>query len=398
MNIPGLKLPAQNNKAVTINQSLVMQLAAATALSVGTQYYNQPLLGVIAQDFGLGSEVSLVSIATQIGYALGLVLLVPPGDRINRRLLIIFQCIGLVVASLCASVAPGLYSLALASLLIGVFATIAQQIIPFASELSPTASRQKVLTTLTSALLVGVLMSRVISGFIGEWFSWRAMFLLGSLLSLIMLAAMVIRLPHSHPQSRESYPQLLLSLFTALRDNAELRNITLLQSLLFFCFSAFWTILTLLLQGPQFNLSSGAAGLFGIVALFGVILAPPGLRLTGRHAVTAGIGLVMAAFALMISVINLAGLGIGAVLMTTGLQIALISNQSRILTIAGAAKGRFNTVFMASQFAFGAAGSAAASLSWKHGGWIGVMGMAVLVSLGALLLQLNRRRQSSAGV
>ncbi|MYN27899.1 MFS transporter [Duganella levis] len=372
-----------------ISPGLAFLLAAATGLSVGTQYYNQPLLGLIADDFSIGADVSLIPIATQVGYALGLLLLVPLGDRVDRRPLILLQCLGLTIASLCASVAPGLYSLALASILIGVFATIAQQIIPLASELSPPLRRERILATITSALLVGVLLARVVSGFIGAWYSWRAMFLVGALLSLTMMASLWARLPHSQPQSRAPYPQLLASLYQVVRDVAALRNAAMVQSLIFFGFSAFWTILTLLLQGPRFGLSSGSAGLFGVVALLGVVLAPLGLRLAGRRAGLAGIGLVCISFMVMIPLVNLAGLSLGAVLMTTGLQMSLVYNQSRILAIAGTARGRFNTVFMASQFACGAAGSAAASMAWGKGGWSAVMAMALAASAAALFLQLT---------
>src|SRR3989344_3714924 len=302
MNAPSIELK-QETEGAGMSRGLVLLLAAATGLSVGTQYYNQPLLGLIADGFGIGTKVSLVAIATQIGYALGLVLLVPLGDKIDRRRLILIQCIGLTVATLCASAAPELYSLAMASIMIGVFATIAQHIIPLASELSPPSSRERVLASITSALLVGVV-----------------------------------------------------------RDGAELRQAALVQSLVFFGFSAFWTILTLLLQGPGFGLNSGTAELFGVVALGGVMLAPLGLRLAGQYAGHVGIGLVVASFVVMIAFVNLVGLSVGAILMTTGLQMSLIYNQSRILALAGTARGRFNTIFMASQFAFGAIGSAAGSI------------------------------------
>jgi predicted MFS family arabinose efflux permease len=377
-----------------MSRGLIMLLAAATGLSVGTQYYNQPLLGLIADSLGIGTDVSLVAIATQVGYALGLILLVPLGDRIDRRRLILIQCLGLTVATLCASAAPELYSLSLASIMIGVFATIAQQVIPLASELSPASSRERVLASITSALLVGVLLARVISGFVGAYLGWRAMFIVGTVLSLMMLAGLAAKLPHSQPQSRASYIELLVSLYGVVRDGAELRRATLVQSLVFFGFSAFWTILTLLLQGPEFGMSSGTAGLFGVVALGGVMLAPTGLRVAGQYAGHVGIGLVVTSFVVMTAFVNLIGLCIGAVLMTTGLQMSLIYNQSRILALAGTARGRFNTIFMASQFAFGAIGSAVGSFAWQSGGWTAVMTLAAIASAAALLLQFTHHSKA----
>ena len=388
--LPDLPDLAQQTEATGMSRGLICLLAAATGLSVGTQYYNQPLLGLIAGGLGVGTNVSLVAIATQVGYALGLLLLVPLGDKIDRRRLILLQCVGLTVALLAASLAPGLYSLALASTLIGVFATIAQQVIPLASELSTAHNRERNLASITGALLVGVLLARVVSGFVGAWFSWRAMFLVGAVLCLMMLAGLAAKLPPGQTQSRASYLSLLASLFEVVRDHAELRHATLVQSLVFFSFSAFWTILALLLQGPGFELSSATAGLFGVMALGGVILAPLGLRLFSQYAAHVGVGLVAVSFVVMMMFVNLLGLSVGVVLMTTGLQMSLIYNQSRILALAGTARGRFNTIFMASQFAFGAAGSAASSLGWTSGGWTVVMAMAAIAGATAWLVQLTR--------
>jgi MFS family permease len=206
---------------------------------------------------------------------------------------------------------------------------------------------------------------------------------------MLWLAA---RLPQSRPASSEPYVNLLLSLFVLLRDQRELRNASLAQSLIFFGFSAFWTILTLLLQEPKFHLSSSAAGMFGVFALAGVVLAPYGVRMADDRAGLIGTGLVTASFILMIPLVNLVGLVIGSILMITGLQISLISHQSRILAAAGSARGRYNTVFMASQFTFGAAGSSAASLAWNAGGWTAVMAMAAAAAVAALLLQIGRHR------
>lgn len=375
-----------------LSQGQVLMMAAATGIAVGSQYYNQPLLGMIANDFGTAS--GLIATTTQTGYALGLILLVPLGDKMERRTLILLQCLGLTLAMVAAGLSPGIYSLAFSSMLIGVFATIAQQMIPHAAGLTSSLRRESVLATLTSGLLAGVLLARTVSGFMGAWYGWRSVFLLGALLSVLMMGCLAIRLPRSQPDRQLAYPQLLRSLFTLARHEPVLRNAALTQSLLFFGFSAFWTILALLLQTPRFGLDSGSAGLFGVVALAGAVLAPFGLRFTGKRgpqaAALSGVLLVAASFLLMIPMQTLTGLGIGVVLMTTGLQISLISHQSLILRAAGSARGRFNTVFMAAQFAFGAAGSAAASLAWEHGGWTAVMVMAAASALLALCVRLTR--------
>ncbi len=378
-----------------ISRGLVLTMSIATGLAVASQYYNQPMLGLIASDFAVDTRVSIVATATQIGYALGLVLLVPLGDRVDRRVLILLQCFGLAVAMAVAGLAPGLSVLALASIMIGVFATIAQQIIPFAAELAPPAARERVLGTIASGLLVGVLLARTLSGFVGAYLGWRAMFALGTGIAMLMQVALARQLPHSRPESRESYGELLISLFRLVRHSGELRRAALTQSFLFFGFSAFWTILAIFLQTPAFNLGSDVAGLFGILALSGVVLAPPAVKFASRRnpsgAVRLGAILVAMSFVVMVALVNLTGIAIGVVLMITGLQIALISNQSIVFSAAGAARGRFNTVFMAAQFSFGAIGSAAASAAWDAGGWPTVMVMSAVSAALAILVQFSPR-------
>ncbi|MCK0714052.1 MFS transporter [Chromohalobacter sarecensis] len=380
-----------SSPAQTPRRGLVFMMAMATGLAVASQYYNQPLLGLIARDLDVDSGVSLVATATQIGYAIGLILLVPLGDRLNRRWLILIQSIGLTLAMLAMAITQSLAGLALVSIAVGVFATIAQQIIPFAAELASPSSRERVLSIITSGLLVGVLLSRTISGVVGETFGWRAMFVLGAIMTAGMTVVLAARLPSSVPETRESYGQLLLSLLHSLRTSPTLRRATVIQSLLFFGFSAFWTILALFLQTPKFHLGASVAGAYGILALVGVPLAPYGIRIFGRHhlgnAVRAGALLITTSFFVMAFVANLAGLAVGVVLMITGLQIALIANQTLVFNAAGSARGRFNTVFMAGQFTLGAVGSAAASWAWSVGGWPAVMALAAICAVMALIYQ-----------
>ncbi len=382
--------PAISTLTKTLSRPQILIMAIATGVAVSSQYYNQPLLGVITND--IDAPAGIVATTTQIGYALGLILLVPLGDKIERRRLILLQCLGLAVAMVLASISPGLGSLALASVFIGVFATIAQQMIPHTAELTSPIQRERALATITTGLLVGVLLARTASGFIGEWFGWRSVFLMGAILAVMMLLCLAFCLPRSQPRESQSYAQLLLSLLVLIRRQPALRRASAIQSLLFFGFSAFWTILALLLQTPHYDMSSSVAGMFGLVALAGAILAPVWLRIVGRlgpqQATRSGVVMVAASFLLMVSFPGLVGLCIGVVLMTTGLQVSLISQQTLVLNAAGSARGRFNTVFMASQFAAGAAGSAAAGIVWLQGGWVGVMILASISALLAMILSL----------
>ena len=382
--------PAMPAVSKMLSRHQILIMAVATGIAVGSQYYNQPLLGVIAND--MDAPAGIVATTTQIGYALGLILLVPLGDKVERRMLILLQCLGLTVAMVLASLSPSLGSLALSSMLIGVFATIAQQMIPHAVELTSTIQRERALATITTGLLVGVLLARTASGFVGDWFGWRAVFMMGASLAVMMLACLAFVLPRSQPQESHSYVQLLLSLFLLIRKQPALRRASAIQSLLFFGFSAFWTILALLLQTPRYGMSSSVAGMFGLVALAGAVLAPLWLHIFRTlgpiHTIRSGVIMVAASFLLMIPFSSLVGLCIGVVLMTTGLQISLISQQVLVLNAAGSSRGRFNTVFMASQFVAGAAGSAAAGIVWLWGGWPAVMILASIAALLAIILSL----------
>jgi predicted MFS family arabinose efflux permease len=387
--------PEPVESRASFDRSLLFIMAAATGLAVASQYYNQPLLGLIAEDLQAGTGSSIVATLTQIGYAIGLVLLVPLGDRLNRRWVILTQCLGLMLAMIASALSPSLSTLAVSAVFVGIFATIAQQIIPFAAELAPEPQREQSLSLISSGLLAGVLLARTLSGLVGTYFGWRAVFFFGAALIVAMTVGLASRLPDSKPQTRDRYDQLLLSLWTSLKSSAVLRQATLSQSLLFFGFSAFWTILVLLLRDAPFELGADVAGSFGILALIVVPVIPFAIRTISRgiprRAVFVGILLVAASFVVMACFTTLAGIAVGVLLMTAGLQMALIANQSLIFAAAGNARGRFNTVFMAGQFSFGALGSATAGWAWSVSGWPAVMALALVSAVLSLAVQIVRR-------
>ena len=380
-----------------LDPMLTLIMAVGTGLAIANIYYAQPLLGLIERDFGGGGElVHLVPTATQLGYAAGILLLVPLSDRVDRRRLIVAQCAGLVVALAAAALAPTPATLLAASVLVGLLATIAQQIVPFAAELSSPERRGRTVGAVMSGLLVGILLARTVSGLVGEWFGWRATFWLGAVMAAAMGALLAWRLPRSQPSTTDPYHRLLQSLVTLFRREPELRRAALTQGLLFAGFSAFWTVLALLFEQPRYHLGSDAAGLFGILAVAGVFIAP----LAGRRAdatgparvILVGVVIVLASFAMMAIDASLLTLAVGVVLMDAGVQMAMIGNQATIYALAGEARGRYNTVFIATMFVSGAAGSAGASAAWAHGGWTAVMLLAAACAAAALLIQFAPRR------
>lgn len=359
-----------------LGRPLTFAMAAAAGIAVANIYYNQPMLGLIGQEMSHSPLTALIPTATQLGYALGLFLLVPLGDLLDRRRLIVTQFTLLGLAAAAAALAPDAALLVVASLLLGAGATVAQQIVPFAAALAAPQERGRIIGTVMGGLLTGILFSRTLAGFVGTHGGWRQMFWLGLPLALAAAGTMAALLPSAKPAAGMGYVPALKSLAQLWRRHAALRTATLVQAGLFASFSAFWTILALHLQEPAFGLGADAAGLFGVVGVVGVAAAPLAGRLADRRGPALVIGLGAAAtlaswllFGLWGSV---AGLVIGVLLLDFGVQSALVSNQHVIYALDPAARSRLNTVFMTGMFLGGALGSAAASAAWSAGGWTAV--------------------------
>ncbi|GGD54349.1 MFS transporter [Caballeronia grimmiae] len=353
-------------------------LATIAGVSVANIYFNQPLLGDFRASFPQSAYlIGAVPAATQLGYAFGMLMLAPLGDRFDRRTLILMQLAALGVALIVASAAPTLAVLIAASLAIGVVSTIAQQAVPFAAELAPPAERGHAVGTVMSGLLLGILLARTVSGFVAQYFGWRAVFAASVVATIALAVVVMMRLPKSRPTSTLSYGKLLASMWHLTAESAALREAALTGGALFAGFSAFWSLLTLLLAGEPFHMGPQAAGLFGIVGAAGALAAP----LAGKSAdkrgpravITLSIVLVAVSFVVFaLSSRSIAGLVIGVIVLDVGVQAAQISNQSRIYALKPEARSRVNTVYMVAYFIGGAVGSALASLAWHAMGWMGV--------------------------
>lgn len=375
--------------------AIIMAMAFACGATVANVYYNQPMLGLMESAFpGHISVTGLVPTATQLGYAVGLLLLVPLGDRIERRRLILIQIATLVASLAVAATAAGAWSLVLASAAVGLTATVAQQIVPMAAELAEPSKRGATIGTVMCGLLCGILFGRAVAGTVGYHDGWRAMFWLGLLLAAATGILLAASLPKSHPNARASYIGLLKSLATLWREESVLRRATIIQACLFGSFTALWTILALQL-GERYRLSAEVAGLFGIVGVVGILFAPVAGKIADRkgpHAVIGIGGAIMLASWMIFDGWNMmVGLIVGVILLDFGEQGALISNQNVIYALRPEAKNRLNTIFMGGMFAGGAIGSAGASVAWEAEGWNAVCAFGVALVAIALGLHVCGR-------
>ena len=379
--------------------SLVLLLATGAGLSVASLYYAQPMLGVLGADIGAsGRAVGFIPTLTQLGYALGILLLAPLGDRFDRRRIVLAKAAVLCAALLVAGAAPSIGVLLAASLAIGLAATMAQDIVPAAATLAPEASRGKTVGTVMTGLLLGILLSRVVSGFVAEHFGWRSMFIAAAASIALVGAAAWRGLPRFRPTTHLAYGALLGSLATLWSRHGTLRRAAFAQGLLAVGFSAFWSTLAVMLHGEPFHLGSAAAGAFGLAGAAGALAAPLAGRLADRRGpelvTRLGAGLVVVSFAamglapLMPPHAQLWLLALAAVGFDLGMQAALIAHQTIVYGIEPGARSRLNAVLFTAMFIGMAAGSALGALALAQWGWVGVTGLATGTAAAALAVRL----------
>ena len=377
-----------------LGPGLTLAMAATTGLAVANIYYNQPMLGLIEAEMP-GALTALVPTVTQLGYALGLFLLVPLGDRVERRGLIAGQFVLLALALVLAAIAPSPALLLGASFLLGALATVAQQIVPFAAHLAPAERSGAVIGKVMAGLLCGILLSRTVAGVVAQHQGWRAMFWLGVPLALVAAGVLRAMLPASRAGAGgPRYPQLLASLWDLWRRHRALRLAAITQGLLFAGFSAFWSVLALRLgqvgQGPS------VAGLFGVIGAVGILAAPLAGHVADRrgpHAtIVAGVALMIVAWAIAMAFPGVVGLALACVVLDLAVQSALISHQHIVYALDTSARARINTLFMGGMFLLGAAGSALAALAWHGAGWTGVSALGLVLGAAAGFVNWLARR------
>ena len=375
-----------------LDAALVWLMALTCGLVVANIYYNQPLLAAIGHDFGVpDSRASLVATATQIGYTLGILLAVPLGDMLERKRLMLWMLLGAAGCLGGAALAPTFGLLALASVLIGICSSVPQLLLPMAAHLAPEADRGRIVGRIMSGLLIGILLSRTVSGYAGAHLGWRAVFGGAGGLMLALTGLLAWRLPTDRPAFAGTYASLMRSLGSLAREFPALRRSALVGGSVFAAFSVFWTTLVFYLASPAYGYGSDAAGFFGLVGAAGALAAPLAGGLADRrgsaYALTAALGLALAAYLVLgLGGGYLAGLLVGILLLDVGVQAAHISNQTLVFSLRPEARSRLNTVYMTGYFTGGSLGSVVGGLAWTHFGWPGVCVVGSSFVLLALVL------------
>ncbi|GAC1426585.1 MAG: MFS transporter [Acidobacteriaceae bacterium] len=398
-------------------------LGLACAIGVSTIYFNQPLLVDMGRSFGAtAGHAGFVAVATQVGYAAGLLTFVPLGDVLERRKLMLRMYAAVAVALVLVALSPNLTWLIVLSVVLGSLASVTHIVLPIAPDLVTNEQRGRAIGNVMMGLLLGILLARSFAGWVSHipylvtrlsagkvivpfWTNegWRYVFLLAAAINAVFLPIIARVMPNLPPKQALQYGDAMRSLWTLVKTQPLLRESCLIGALIFASFSCFWTTLAFLL-GSHYGLGAGIAGSFGLVGAAGALVAP----LAGRMADRRGTRWVLTAAMVLLAIsylmlwvgerasvslpIHIAVLVVGVIVLDMGAQLAQVANQTRIFGLVPSARSRLNTVYMTMYFSGAAIGSALSTVAWVHWRWNGVCGLALtLISLAALRHALGLR-------
>ena len=390
------------NNPVTIKNWLVWVMAVACGLTVANLFYIQPLLADMAHNFAVSTnQIGFTAMLGQLGYAAGLLLIVPLGDKYNQRSLIVSMLCILAVALTTMACAQTIVQLSIASFAVGLTTIIPQLIILFAVSLTPSNKRGRIAGTLLSGVLVGILMARTMSGFVSEHSSWRVIYWIATAIAISLAVSLYFLLPRDYSLKRKmSYPQLLRSLWGLLRSEPVLQEINIFGALVFGSFNALWVTLSFFLSTPPYHYGSEVAGLFGLTGIVSAFIAPATGKFADRRDARLPSGAAIVAMLCSFVLIWLTGqwlisLVFGVIILDIGVQATQVSCQARLYGLNPAARSRFNTIYMILFFIGGSLGSLLGTLGWSIAKWNGVCGVAcflLIVALSFYILNSKRMR------
>ncbi len=380
-----------------LSSARILMLAIICCIVVANIYFNQSVLNLIAGAFpNERNAVSLIPMATQLGYAAGLFFLIPLGDYIERQRLILRQAQVLFLALLGMMLSPTATVLVFFSFITGMSATVAQQIVPLAASLAGPSSRGKTVGTVMSGVLAGILAGRAIGGLIGQYFDWRGVFLFGALMTLLAVVFIVRILPsQSLPAPTFNYLAVLRSLGQLWKSEPQVRKATLTQAMLFASFSVLWTVLPFWLS-HRYDYGAGVTGTLAALGLIGILCAPLAGSFSDRQGpfrmVMLGVILMLLAWIVFWGCNSMAGMVVGILLLDAGEQCVLIANQHTIYALRPDARNRLNTLFMCVMFIGGACGSLTATGLWQATqSWTLISAAGAALVLSGMLIAVRRK-------
>lgn len=367
-------------------------------------YCTQPILPLIAT--GLRIDVTMVDLvagAALLGFSTGLALLLPLGDRFDRRKLVLTQIALAFVFAILAALSPGVWALIGASFGLGIVSCVPQQLVPFAAVMSRPQERGRSVGTVVSGIMVGILLGRTIAGVVGAAYGWRAVYGMEAAFMIPVWIAAAMLLPRGVPSTNLSYGRLLASLWPLARDNRPIRESMIIQALLWACFNAFWVNLAALLVSGPWHLGSAWAGAFGIIGAAGALAASLGGRaadrLGSRRVIGASIGIVILSFVILAGADwSLVALIVGVIVLDIGVQSGLVSNQTRAFAVDPKAQGRINSLYMTATFFGGAVGTAVSGWIMSQYGWSGIVAFGIALGLLAAVLHWAGGRKANLRV
>jgi len=353
----------------------VLILAVTCGLAAANLYYIQPLLNVVGDAFNVSNTTAglLVTFA-QIGYVFGLALLVPLGDLLERRRLITIVLLGAAAAAAACAAAPGFVVLAAALAALGTLSVVAMIVVPLAASMAGPEERGQVVGTVMSGVLIGILVSRTLSGLIASVGGWRMVFGVAAAAMLVLALVLHRALPVTEPTERLRYRELLRSVLSLIAEEPILRQRMVLGALTMGGFSVLWTSIAFLLARSPYDYGEGVIGLFGLAGLGGALIAPVAGRLADRGhdqlvLVAAMLTMLASWILLAVGASSLLALIVGIVIFDLGVQATHINNQSAIYRLRPEARSRLTTAYMVAFFAGGVLGSLLSTIVFGAAGW-----------------------------
>ena len=379
----------------------MVTLALLVFSTAGTIHFQTPLLGQIGAEFHAGpAATGSIATLTFAGFFFGTLFIVPLGDRIDKRRLIIGQTTGLIVALLAMAAAPTLVLAAAASFMIGVCCGLSQHVVPLVSELAAPDERGRVVGTMLSGVFTGLLFARVMSGQVAEHLDWRWTYVLGAALIAVVECAVLVVLPKVPPKTRLGYPDLLKSLGQLFVRQRRIRHPSAVQFFLGLCYGGFWATIASMLLAVH-GLGPAATGMIGLSGAAGILVArPAGLWMDRRGVapvVAAGIVAVVAAYlTLIFASASVIFVVVGAALLDCGLRAAIVANQTLVASAVPDARSRSMTIFTAHMWGGNAVGALLASAAFTHWGWPGVCALGITASSTAFILARMTNRPAAS--